>query len=236
MGKGYKTENETFIAQIQNLYLIDRLLQKEGADLKELVNEIPGIFHTNNRSDMTIDNMNKSGEEFLKLSKDEINEMGFEFFMKYAHAYTREVVGPRFQKFYDEAGDEKVKADLQLILNPKTNTFEPFFTVAKPFKKQKLLLTSSNPIRNLGFVNRKMERLLGEEVFIRAQFKKFQSLTEREMEVLALIASGRTNYQISEELFITEGTVKLHRKHIKKKTECRNTVELVKFAQAFDLV
>ena len=233
---GYNTEQEILLSQIQNLYLIDRLLQREGADLNELVNEFPGIFHTNYRSDMTIDNMNKGGEEYLQLGKDEINEMGFEFFMKYAHPYTREVIGPRFQKFYDEADDEKVKADYQLILNPKTNKFDTFFTVSKPFKEQNLLLTSSNPIHSLGFVSSKINRIVGEELYVRKNFHKHQRLTERELEVLTLIATGKTNKEISDQLFITEGTVKLHRKSIKKKTECRNTVELVKFAQAFDLV
>ena len=81
-----------------------------------------------------------------------------------------------------------------------------------------------------------MERLLREEIFIRTHFTRFQQLTERELEVLSFIASGYTNRQVSDQLFISEGTVKLHRKSIKKKTECRNTVELVKFAQSFDLI
>jgi two-component system, NarL family, response regulator len=39
--------------------------------------------------------------------------------------------------------------------------------------------------------------------------EEFQ-LTKRELEVLALIAEGRTNRQISEVLFITAGTVRVH--------------------------
>lgn len=233
---GYNTEQEILLSQIQNLYLIDKLMSKEGTDLKDLVNEFPGIFHTNYREDMTIDNLNTIGEDYLQLSKEDINEMGLEFFLKYAHPYTIEVVGPRFQKFYDEADDEKVKADFQLIRNPKTNKFETFFTVCKPFKKKNLLLTSSNPIHTLGFVSSKIERIVGEEIYVRKNFHKHQRLTERELEILTLIAFGNSNKQISDQLFITEGTVKLHRKNIKRKTECKNTVELVQFAQAFDLI
>ena len=39
--------------------------------------------------------------------------------------------------------------------------------------------------------------------------EEFQ-LTKRELEVLALIAEGRTNRQIAEILFITTGTVRVH--------------------------
>jgi len=145
-------------------------------------------------------------------------------------------VAPRFQEFYEKADDEKVKADFQLIKNPKTNKYDTFFTVSKPFKDKELLLTTSNPIENLEWVSTKIERIAGEEIFIRKNFQQFQSLTSRELEILALIAQGKTNRVISDQLFISIDTVKQHRKFIKKKTECKNTVELVRFAQAFDLI
>jgi DNA-binding CsgD family transcriptional regulator len=233
---GYKTDKENLATQMQNLYLLDKLFRKEGCSFKEIVDDIPGIFHTNYVADMSIDNMNREGEEYSQLTKEEINEMGFEYFLEYAHPYTIEVVGPRFQKFYEEADDEKVKADFQLIKNPKTNEYDTFFTVSKPFKDKELLLTTSNPIENLEWVSTKVERIAGEEIFVRKHFRQFQSLTTRELEILTLIAQGKTNRRISDQLFISVDTVKQHRKFIKKKTECKNTVELVKFAQSFDLI
>jgi DNA-binding NarL/FixJ family response regulator len=44
-------------------------------------------------------------------------------------------------------------------------------------------------------------------------------LTPRELEVLRLVAHGKTNRAISEQLFITVGTVKLHVEHIIGKLE-----------------
>ncbi len=233
---GYKTDKENLATQMQNLYLLDKLFRKEGCSFKEIVDDIPGIFHTNYVADMSIDNMNREGEEYSQLTKEEINEMGFEYFLEYAHPYTIEVVGPRFQKFYEEADDEKVKADFQLIKNPKTNEYDTFFTVSKPFKDKELLLTTTNPIENLEWVSTKVERIAGEEIFVRKHFRQFQSLTTRELEILTLIAQGKTNRRISDQLFISVDTVKQHRKFIKKKTDCKNTVELVKFAQSFDLI
>lgn len=56
------------------------------------------------------------------------------------------------------------------------------------------------------------------------------ALTEREGEVLRLIAAGRSNAQIAEELFVSEATVKTHVNHIFSKTACRDRAQAVAYA------
>lgn len=55
-------------------------------------------------------------------------------------------------------------------------------------------------------------------------------LGDREIEIIKLLAEGLTSYQIAEKLFISENTVKTHRKNILKKTELHNTSQLIQFA------
>jgi DNA-binding NarL/FixJ family response regulator len=55
-------------------------------------------------------------------------------------------------------------------------------------------------------------------------------LTKREMEVLELICKGYSNQQISEELFISQRTVKRHRSSLLYKTDSKNSVSLVVYA------
>lgn len=52
------------------------------------------------------------------------------------------------------------------------------------------------------------------------------SLSNREAEVLALALTKKTNTQISEELFISDNTIKFHIRNILKKTGCANRNEL----------
>lgn len=52
-----------------------------------------------------------------------------------------------------------------------------------------------------------------------------ESLTGRESEVLALLARGRSNRRIAEELSISEGTVRTHVSHILDKLGVANRVE-----------
>ncbi len=61
-------------------------------------------------------------------------------------------------------------------------------------------------------------------------------LTDREREVLTLIAKEYTNRKIAEELFISERTVETHRKNIFRKTQTHNLVGLIKYAYANNLI
>ncbi len=55
-------------------------------------------------------------------------------------------------------------------------------------------------------------------------------LSERELEILRLIALGFTNSQVAEELFLSVRTVETHRAHIQQKLGLSDRAELVRYA------
>jgi DNA-binding NarL/FixJ family response regulator len=59
---------------------------------------------------------------------------------------------------------------------------------------------------------------------------RLDSLSEREREVLQLIAEGHSNKEIAELLSISPTTVDTHRTHILQKLDVHNTAELVLYA------
>ena len=55
-------------------------------------------------------------------------------------------------------------------------------------------------------------------------------LSDRELEVLRLIALGHTNNEIAKQLFLSVRTVESHRSHIQQKLGLTNRAELVRYA------
>ena len=63
-----------------------------------------------------------------------------------------------------------------------------------------------------------------------------ESITQREMEILQLIAIGLTSGEIAKKLFISKNTVETHRKNVLGKLNVKNTASLLKFAYQNGLV
>ena len=61
-------------------------------------------------------------------------------------------------------------------------------------------------------------------------------LTEREVDVLRLIALGHTNTEIAGQLFLSTRTVETHRAHIQQKLRRSTRAELVRYALEHGLV
>src|SRR2546421_729698 len=65
---------------------------------------------------------------------------------------------------------------------------------------------------------------------------ELEELTEREYEVLILVAGGRSNAEIAEQLVLSRGTVKTHVSRILMKLQLRDRIQAVVFAYEAGLI
>jgi DNA-binding NarL/FixJ family response regulator len=76
-----------------------------------------------------------------------------------------------------------------------------------------------------GSSNRALERLLRRDAESRGEAA--ESLTPRELEIVRMVSRGLRNRAIAEQLYITEGTVKIHLHNIYQKLQVSGRLELV---------
>jgi DNA-binding NarL/FixJ family response regulator len=83
------------------------------------------------------------------------------------------------------------------------------------------------------YINPKIASLVVESLISQSSMPPSQSfslLTEREREVLQLIAEGRSTKQIAYDLHVSSKTVESHRRQVMGKLNVRSVAELTKFA------
>jgi len=79
-------------------------------------------------------------------------------------------------------------------------------------------------------ISEPLTQILAKSLRPQSKFTAFDSLTQREVENLKLIASGKSNKEIARKLGITEATVKVHNKNIFKKLGMKSRIEVAMWA------
>jgi FixJ family two-component response regulator len=100
--------------------------------------------------------------------------------------------------------------------------------LTKPFRDQDLLDAVQRGLE-LDRTRRQRQKSVAE---VRT---RFESLTAREQEVVALACTGLMNKQIAGELGVAEITVKVHRSNAMRKLGARSLAELISIAQVLGL-
>jgi FixJ family two-component response regulator len=95
--------------------------------------------------------------------------------------------------------------------------------LTKPFRDQDLLDAIQQALQR--------DRVaLEQEAEVHDLRRRYQALTAREREVMALVLSGMVNKQIASEIGASEATIKIHRGNVMQKMQAGSLIELVRIA------
>jgi FixJ family two-component response regulator len=100
--------------------------------------------------------------------------------------------------------------------------------LTKPIRDRALLDSIEQAVERDRAVRREKAKL--EKLWAR-----YESLTPRQRQVLALVVSGKLNKQIAAELNTVEKTIKFHRAHVMQKMEVNSVADLVRLAASLNI-
>jgi RNA polymerase sigma factor (sigma-70 family) len=115
--------------------------------------------------------------------------------------------------------------DIQMSVQAMKAGAAEFLT--KPFRDQDLIDAIQAAIA------RDRARREQEEVLTDLR-QRFETLTPREREVMALVVAGRRNKEIASEIGVSEITVKVHRGQVMRKMRPRSLADLIRMADRLD--
>ncbi len=149
------------------------------------------------------------------------------------------IYAPKFFLDHDQALDwitsnKKDKKKIEPIQPPVE--FDPQIDIRLNGDNSKAIIKVEVPVESLPHSLHAIKQHMEKMDFMRKNWKKFSRLTKREEGVLRLLVKGLLHIEISEKLFISDKTVKTHRRNIVKKLESKHMVDLYRYADAFGLI
>ena len=242
MSLGYLTAQEMNDLTDRQLFTLESGYARGDYSLRDLGDVVPGAIMVHDLEAMQVTYMNDWGCEALNHSMDEINAMGEEYYRKFFIAEEIQQFLPGMLEFYKRNDHTALYTFFhQVRTGPKR---EPswHYAVCKFLRrdlgrnKTNELILVANPVAGMGMMVNKVNKLLDENIFVAKNYKKFALLSKREKEIITLLADGKSTPEIADILFISTFTVSTHRRNIYEKLGIKSSVELLKFASAFELI
>lgn len=220
---------------------LQRAADEKIKAVQRVENDIPGVIIIHNLPADSIAYLSERGRKNLKVSLEEVRLPHFDYHQRF---FNPEDAPNYVPKILGMLQRNKVDDMVTYFQQVRPSEKEPFHWYASSSKillqdkesKPLLGITTAIPIDAEHFFTPKIERLVQENTFLRENHAEFASLSKREKEVLRCLAKGQNSQEIADELFISEATVKTHRRNIRTKLRADSTLDLIKFAQAFNLI
>jgi DNA-binding CsgD family transcriptional regulator len=220
---------------------LQKVTEHKIQQLQAVENDIPGVIIVHNLPNDSIVYLSERGRRELNVSLEEIRLPHFDYHKQFFNPEDVPNYAPKILGMLQRNQVDEMVTYFQQVRPSRKAPWKWHASSSKILLWDKegkplLAITIAIPIDVEHHFTPKIERLLEENRFLRENQQVFSSLSKREKEVLRHLALGENAQQTADKLFISEATVKTHRKNIRSKLGADSTFDLVKFAQAFNLI
>jgi len=216
---------------------IDEKIEK----IREIENFFPGVVIIHEIKKGTVVYMSQWGRDHLGITNEELQQMGTEYYSRFFNVEEAKDYVPKILGLLERNNDGEFVSHFQQVRASPQHDWGWHLTATRIFVRDEngeplLTLTTSLPVDAQHHIAAKAQRLLEENNFLRKNYHAFDKLTKREKEILRLMAMDMSSEEMAKKLFISENTANTHRRNIKKKLRINSNYDIIRFAQAFDLI
>jgi DNA-binding CsgD family transcriptional regulator len=220
---------------------LQKIIDEKIAQISTIENYFPGVVIIHEIKQGTVIYMSQWGRDYLGVSNEELREMGKEYYNLYFNSEDAKDYVPKVLGLLERNNDKEFISHFQQVRRSPKHDWCWFLTATRIFARDEqgqplLTLSTSLPVDAQHHIAAKAQRLLEENNFLRRNHHVFNQLTKREKEILRLMAIGLRSEEIASQLYISEATASTHRRNIKQKLRIKSNYDIIRFAQAFDLI
>ncbi len=229
------TEKEQLSNSLLQTNGLVSVIKKGKTTINEIGDLVPGYLHLNFRNTYSINYLNKSGQEHWSTDVELIRSKGLAWLDKFCEPNVLKNNKLKIKNFNESAQPSEILTYFQLMRISIDQPFQWYFTSKQIFNEIFHISITLN-ITSMRKDIVKIGKMIDEDPVANAYFNKFHSLSKREKEILRYVAKGHSSQRIADTLFISIHTVQTHRKNIWNKLDINSYSELIKIAQAFNMV
>ncbi len=207
-------------------------LLSDKISIDDLSKIIPGWFHLNTINDIAPIYICPKMEKDLEVSLEEVQKRGVKFMWEILHPDSISTVIPRLRELIHCNDSEKSVTFFQKILLPHEG-YVWFVTNSMVNKTIQCIVSVTNRVDGLIELNEKIKSVLDNDIYMRSNLNKYAKISHREREIVKYLVKGDSMEGIAKKLFISENTVKTHRRNIYKKLNINSIRELIRFAHLY---
>eukprot|EP01041_Mallomonas_annulata_P005483 gene5483-11030_t len=220
---------------------MDKKINNKIKDIIPYLDKLPAVAIIHNIHTWNVVYMNAFGLAHLGISLSELLEMGNEYHRIYFNPDDSKEYVPKILGLLERNNNGEMISYFQQVRSSENAKYKMWLSSTKVYMlgyddKPLLTLTVTIPVDAEHNFSSKVDRLMDENTYLQSNKDSFATLTPREKVILALMAFDKSSSEIAAKLHISEDTVKTHRRNIKKKINAENLYDVIKFAQAFDML
>jgi len=225
------TENEIAISNTMQIYHFSKLLDSNPNMFYQMSEYLPFMIHQSERSSLSWSWGNKTGLDFFEIEQGKAPDV--KALAKKANNEVSKYAISKIKKFGCDNDVNSICSTFQLY---EIGSKKQWISSSKLITKDNKYFSLSYLMDDFNCFCSYIHNVLDTTLSDVNAWQRFQSLSKKEKAILQLIASGRSCKEIADMNFISEHTVRTHRKNIYQKISVKNLYDLIKFSEAFKLI